>query len=459
VDRPSAAHALPVGESRDRVDPAILGRMPSSPEAASARNPRIDLLRGIAILLVILYHLNNSILFPGGYGLARGLDGSAHLPAGSFFLRFLLLPFHLGRVGVNLFFVISGLCIHMRFARQQVTTANPPFSPRTFFLRRFFRIYPVYWTALGVGVFVAPFAYKAAFPAGSPEIIGLPSLPDVAAHIFMLHSFFKPYMMSIIKSLWSIGTEEQFYLLYPIVFVFIGRRFALPKLVVGLLVVSMAWRLAFVLGNPPPRTFSDGPFLVWVFGFSVPRYFEWSLGALLAWAIANEKKLSFLLPGRAGGFIGTRPGLAVAAGIGFILVGAASLVRAQIKYLIEDPCYSTGWFLIAAATLLPLESGNRPSFGIRVTAIHSWAATRLQSLGRRSFSVYLLHEILLFSVAGLTQRFHVPVVVAALAGCGLIWGVCYPFYRYVEAPFELRSKLVGKRQLPPSLLVNVGSPT
>src|SRR5580692_8680268 len=172
----------------------MLARMPSS-RPAGGRDPRIDILRGIAILLVILYHINNLIIFPGGYGLARGADGAARLPMGSMLLRGLFLPFHLGRIGVNLFFVLSGLCIHLRFAGQQAANSSAPFSLRTFFLRRFFRIYPAYWIALGIGVFVAPVLYRAIFPAGASEAQGLPALADVAAHLVMLHSFFKQYMM------------------------------------------------------------------------------------------------------------------------------------------------------------------------------------------------------------------------------------------------------------------------
>jgi peptidoglycan/LPS O-acetylase OafA/YrhL len=262
----------------------------------------------------------------------------------------------------------------------------------------------------------------------------------------MLHSFFKPYIMSIIRSLWSIATEEQFYLLYPLVFVLIGRRIPLIRIVLGLLALTVVWRLALVLANPPPASFSDGPFLVWVFGFSIPRYYEWSLGALLAWALANKRNLGSLFPRQMGRFLGRQPGIVVSLGLGLILLGAASLLRVRVKWLVEDPCYSTGWFLIVGAVLLPNTAAPR-RYGSRLANwVNGWVRTRLQSLGRRSFSVYLLHEIALFVAAGLMRRFHLPpITVAAPVGCLLIWAICYPFYRYVEVPFELRSKAVGRR--------------
>jgi peptidoglycan/LPS O-acetylase OafA/YrhL len=437
----------------------MLARMLSS-RPAGGRDPRIDILRGIAILLVILYHINNLIIFPGGYGLTRGADGVAHLPTGSMFLRALFLPFHLGRIGVNLFFVISGLCIHMRLAHQRAATADPPFSLRTFFARRFFRIYPVYWMALAIGIFIAPALYKAAHTPGAPEFQSGPVLGDSLAHLLMLHTFFKPYIMSIISPFWSIGTEEQFYLLYPLVFVLIGRRVALPKIVLGLFFVSVAWRLAFVLSNPVPATFYDGPFLVWVFGFSIPRYFEWSLGALLAWALASGKTLAFVLPGRAGTLIGSRPKTAIALGLGVVVVGVASMARAQTKYMIEDPCYSAGWFLIVAAVLLPAAGAasatpvHAPVANGKMSGWIVWIAKRLEGLGRRSFSVYLLHEVVLITFGGLQQRLHLSPAVTAPAAFATILVVCYPFYRYVEAPFERRSKMLGARPEPAVLLIS-----
>ncbi|HVU51729.1 MAG TPA: acyltransferase, partial [Polyangia bacterium] len=319
---------------------------PSSPSGDAGRVPTIDLLRGLAILLVVLYHLERLILFPAGYSLVHDATGASHVAAGSALLRLLFLPLHMGRVGVNLFFVISGLCIHLRFARDQAADPGAPFSLGAFFLRRFFRIYPVYWAALAIGAIVAPALYAAIYRGEPPPVAG-PTLRDVLLHVFMLHSFSKASIMAIIASMWSIATEEQFYLLYPLVFVALGRRLSTPRIVVGLLVLTAIWRAVVVASNPVPVTFSDGPFLVWVWGFSLPRYYEWSLGALLAYALANRKTLSDLLPflpARLSATLRARPGLTIATGVGLIALGGATLVRSQTKWMLEDPLYSTGWF-------------------------------------------------------------------------------------------------------------------
>jgi peptidoglycan/LPS O-acetylase OafA/YrhL len=423
-----------------------------SPRAmASPRVGEIDLFRGIAILAVILYHINGSIIFPGGWGLVRASNGVARFVDGSRALRLIFLPFHFGRVGVNLFFVISGLCIHMRYAFAQTGASRPPFSAKVFFGRRFFRIYPVYWVALALGVVVGPIVYSLA--ASPKSAIHFPSVGSVAAHLIMLHSFFRAYMMDILPPLWSIATEEQFYILYPLIFVLIGRRLSVPSLVLVLLGVTVAWRAAFVLFSPVPMTFSDGPFLVWVFGFSVARYYEWSLGALLAWAMANKRSLAMFPVGPIR-FLGARPRLVMILGVTLIAGGAASLFNVRVKWMVEDPCYSTGWFLILAAALLPryAQPGSPQGTGQQdhafipfLSICGAWASKRLQNLGRRSYSVYLLHELVLLGTVALMHRFDLPrVAVAAPLGGLMIWMFCYPFYRYVEAPCENRSKEVGR---------------
>ena len=93
--------------------------------ATPVRIPQLDGLRGIAILLVIALHY---------------LNDSEHGAFGSFLYRF-GCAFRLGWAGVDLFFVLSGFLIGgiLLEARESVNYF------RTFYLRRFFRILPIYY--------------------------------------------------------------------------------------------------------------------------------------------------------------------------------------------------------------------------------------------------------------------------------------------------------------------------
>jgi peptidoglycan/LPS O-acetylase OafA/YrhL len=93
----------------------------------------LDHLRGVAIIAVFLYPC--LITSYGRYQL--GLDGFFRDFSGvkSFLL---LYPVILGRLGVAIFFVISGFCIYLSFSRDGLNDF------RSFYVRRFFRLYPPY---------------------------------------------------------------------------------------------------------------------------------------------------------------------------------------------------------------------------------------------------------------------------------------------------------------------------
>jgi hypothetical protein len=96
----------------------------------------IDYLRGVAIISVFLYHCIYAAY--GMFGLPwqwlhRGFTAPASFIA--------LLPVHFGFLGVPMFFVISGFCIHLSFQQQGKEWVS-------FFIRRFFRLYPAYLAIL-----------------------------------------------------------------------------------------------------------------------------------------------------------------------------------------------------------------------------------------------------------------------------------------------------------------------
>lgn len=101
---------------------------------ATARNPRLDGVRGLAILPVMLYHLTF-------FGVATGTVGEA--------MR--LLP-SLGWTSVDLFFVLSGFLITGILRR----TRGATHYFRNFYARRALRIFPLYYATLLFFFVIAP---------------------------------------------------------------------------------------------------------------------------------------------------------------------------------------------------------------------------------------------------------------------------------------------------------------
>ena len=159
--------------------------MTQSSSGISAENiyrPDIDGLRAFAVVAVILNHISTNLI-PGGY------------------------------LGVDVFFVISGFVITSSMARSK--PGSPSAFLTRFYERRLKRLVP----ALCLYVFVAAIAICSVNPnAGHQLFTGIYALFG-ASNIYLFHKstdYFAPLSeLNIFMQTWSLGVEEQFYLLFP----------------------------------------------------------------------------------------------------------------------------------------------------------------------------------------------------------------------------------------------------
>ena len=161
---------------------------------SSGRIPSLDGLRAVAILLVIKAHLT------GGF-YSVPIWGTGRFP----------LRFTLGNLGVRIFFVISGFLITTLLLREIQETGR--ISLKQFYVRRALRILPAsYAFLLCLSIAVA---------------VGILAIPKVSflASLF----YFRNYIGNdwYTGHLWSLWVEEQFYLIWPAIMVFLGSRGAL----------------------------------------------------------------------------------------------------------------------------------------------------------------------------------------------------------------------------------------
>jgi peptidoglycan/LPS O-acetylase OafA/YrhL len=160
-------------------------------------NPALDGIRAVAIALVIIAHSFIQI-FPGGW------------------------------IGVDVFFVLSGYLITRILARELAQTGR--IAWRNFYWRRFLRLTP----ALLILV-VFQIAHAAVSPHNGSEIREATLLAVLYLQNWNMAFGFGP--ADIIGHTWSLATEEQFYLLWPVALFFLaGRR---PPLCIGLAIVAM----------------------------------------------------------------------------------------------------------------------------------------------------------------------------------------------------------------------------
>lgn len=164
---------------------ALVSQMPGA-KSTEYRIAQLDGWRGISILLVLVGHL-----FSWRYGAHPGED-------------FHTISDTMSDWGVYIFFVISGFIITKLALQERANSGR--YSVRNFYTRRFFRIVPPFFLYLGFVVLAD--AVSLISQRNSETIVAAAfvcNIPAVPCGPFVAHS-------------WTLATEEQFYLMFPLFF-------------------------------------------------------------------------------------------------------------------------------------------------------------------------------------------------------------------------------------------------
>lgn len=176
----------------------------------------LDGLRGIAIALVLWFHVWQ----------ITWLRADVHAFGATFNLN--VIP-EAGFIGVDLFFFISGFCLFYPYART-LFDGRPAQSVATFAYRRAIKILPSYYVSIALMSLLGVAHYTSAGDA----------LRQLVTHAFFVHTFWNDTYGGINGVLWSLGTEVQFYVIFPLVCWCAMRR---PLLTFGALaVVAIVYR-------------------------------------------------------------------------------------------------------------------------------------------------------------------------------------------------------------------------
>jgi peptidoglycan/LPS O-acetylase OafA/YrhL len=230
---------------------------------AAGRIPEIDWLRGIAALAVFVFHLSLEAGFP-----------KRTLPPFTLFGRSftaLLSPLSLGASGVNLFFLLSGFCLALQQRGKGRARLSGP-EVGAYFQGRFARIMPAYAAAVLLSALVILL-----LGAQAPRAV----LGSAALHLFFLHGLDRTTFLSLNPALWSMVTEVQFYLLFPLLFA-LHARLGGALFALGTGLFTLVYRVLVAL-YPFVDSAEAGVSTSALFGNQLPgRLFEFTLGMVLA---------------------------------------------------------------------------------------------------------------------------------------------------------------------------------
>jgi len=195
------------------------------PTVSKQRIPELDGLRGLAILLVLVFHYTaqEGVLTPGT--LADRVQ------------RFTVM----GWTGVDLFFVLSGFLI----GGILMDVRSSPSYFKTFYCRRFFRIVPIYylWLVLYVALMViAGNTISRLSNSGIRPPLDL----GIFSYFLFLQNFVSMGLFGLAGAwfghLWSLAVEEQFYLVAPLVVRFTAARY-LKWILTGVIICVPLFRM------------------------------------------------------------------------------------------------------------------------------------------------------------------------------------------------------------------------
>ena len=369
---------------------------PSPAHAAGGYLPYIDGLRALAVLAVIAYHLDPAWL-PGGF------------------------------TGVDVFFVISGFVVSASLQRLPAAGSWGVFAQ--FYARRMRRIAPalvacLLATALASGLFIPDsWLSETSAKTGRMAFVGLSNWVLAASDndYFSPKAEFNPYTHT-----WSLGVEEQFYLLFPLLFLAWnrgGRGRAWSTLLVAL---ASAGSLAYALLRSRGGGEAGAAFYL-----TTARFWQLGSGVLLYQALALSGRFDAgAAPAPRAAWNWRSPLLALALG----LVGYG-LWRARPGY---SPWPDGLWPVLGTLGLLGLLHGAPAGWIKRALSQRAVVA-----IGRVSYSLYLWHWpvfVLFRWTVGLESALAKALALLLVAALAIA------SYRWVELPW--RSGRVGKARTP-----------
>jgi peptidoglycan/LPS O-acetylase OafA/YrhL len=306
----------------------------------------IDVVRGIAILMIILVHTSQAV---------NGLSGS------------IVSISDYGQMGVQLFFIASAYTL----CHSHVKRAQEKQPLLLFFIRRFFRIAPLYYLAI-IGYFLLePFVHilvKIKMPYSQYNF------ESIAANILFVHGFVVSANNNIVPGGWSIGVEMVFYAVFPLLFALFSWAYKQRGLgslssFIGfsvLLNIAIQWTIReFFLFVEPFQgrlTIDSNPFIYWNFINQLPVFL---IGMTIFFCHQNGIRLRLSIP--------------VQIGI-FAMLTTFFVLLFQVK---QD------WMLM----LIPFCVGISFMVLLNIFQELEYSNRFLERIGQVSYSMYIFHFI------------------------------------------------------------------
>lgn len=375
----------------------------------SGRVSELDSVRGLAAFIVLLHHLWEVILpdqnsFPlSGYPVA----GAGKLGEVAFWIS--VTPLRLlfsGHAAVGVFFVLSGFALTKSLQHSRHSGYAP------FIVRRFFRIYPPFALIVAIAATLSWLLHPQAIP-GRDWINHYWRAPVTAnlvfGHLAMIET--SGYYNSLDSSMWTLVHELRVSVMFPLVagLAFVYPRGVLIGSIVGFAVLSITHLTTGIGALIHPELIRE-IFLSWIQTFRYVTFFVFGILVAIRFEVFDRALTRYPLTGK------------------WLWVVAFGLLAVPYTKGYTEICYALGAFVLL------------------ILCIHSPRARRtlghpvLQWLGKVSYSLYLVHLIVLIAaVYALHDILPTGVILSLVVVLSLVSA------EVLNRTVELPSSELGKR--------------
>jgi peptidoglycan/LPS O-acetylase OafA/YrhL len=284
----------------------------------------------------------------------------------------------LGSKAVSLFFVLSGFLItYLLLAEHQKTET---ISLRKFYVRRILRIWPVYYLVILLTFFVMPHFFDIGHYGA--EMLGKNPILWFSLCVFMLPNLVRFNSVELIggNQTWSVGVEEQFYIMWPWLVLNFRKHFVrmlIVLIVVKTCIMALAAILAFQIETGIVHTLCNKVALY----LGIFKIEQMAIGALGAWYLFNKKTavLNFLY-----------------SNLLLIICGFLFLVIMFVDYsFLGDSLFEAFVFLV-----LILNVSTNPKFPLKFK--HPY----FNVLGNISYGIYMYHTLVIAVLMTVLQNYN-----------------------------------------------------
>lgn len=371
--------------------------------------PELDGLRGVAVIAVVVYHCR----------LVAEPDSTWQA------LYFQIAD--MGWIGVDLFFVLSGFLITGILLR----TKDDKHYFRQFYVRRALRVLPLYY----LSIILIPVAFYLCDASTSIEFASLPYWVHLQNWLPMLDIPLERRL----GHFWSLGVEEQYYLIWPALILFAARWNYVHRMCLALLGATFAIRAVLAISGSYVAAYSA----------TISRLDGLVVGGLLAYLLYRDGTLATRR--RAAGWTLSLCG-------GFILLVA---ILGRGFNGLEPMVVLLGLLPVALClgSVLVLALTARPDGGLRLFLKNG----ALRFVGKISFGVYVFHWPLVVLLLGIWPKGGTGFWLDQISFLGVVLSgslaVAWFSYRFFEKPIlDLKDRLAPLRPVTRDLPVSITGP-